>query len=118
MAKVDKAEAMRLLKKGYTQREVAERCGCTRQYISQIFPGKGRRYRAAEYDTMVFPGIANWLRKNRVTVNGLADKTGLYISQLSQTLHGRSNPTKRTIDAILIATGMTYEEAFGVGKNG
>lgn len=64
---------------------------------------------------VVFPGIAAWLRENNVTVSGLASMMGYAANHQAgvyEAMCGRNNPSLKTIEKILAATGMTFEEAF------
>lgn len=63
---------------------------------------------------IVYPGIAKWLAKNNMTIEALNKKARLNsFAHLWNILNGVIDPRKKTIDKILAATGLTYEEAFG-----
>ena len=64
---------------------------------------------------VVFPGIAAWLARNNVTVNGLAIRMGYKqgaCAPVYYDLNGTHEPTLGMINKILAVTGMTFEEAF------
>lgn len=46
-------------------------------------------------------------------INRCAELTGVNASTYQSLQSGRSDPRKETIDALLVYTGLTYEEAFG-----
>lgn len=65
---------------------------------------------------VVFPGIAAWLARNNMTINGLARRMGYEqgaCAPVYYTLCGVHDPTLHMVKKILAATGMTFEEAFG-----
>ena len=67
---------------------------------------------------IVYPGLAKWLAASKMTLQEFADKAGVCSTfNLSIILRGKHNPSKVTIDNILAATGLTYEEAFGSEKD-
>ena len=113
MTKKDKVEAYEMLLDGCTFREVGENFGVSRQYIQQLFPFMERRYGHADY---IYPNIANWLRTNRMSVKSFAEKIGTDSYTAAKWFRGTTNPKKDCIDAILVLTGMTYEEAFSEGE--
>lgn len=61
---------------------------------------------------IIYPKIKEWLLHERLTMQALSEKCGLPYITLYKVLTGLSVPRKDTIDNILAATGMTYEEAF------
>ena len=104
------AYAMRL--DGYALQEIADKFGVSRQRIQQIIgPGSGHSVRRPN-PCMKYPNIGKWLIENKMTQCGLANKSGIASAYLSNILLGKINPGKKIIDKILLATGMTYEEAF------
>ena len=60
----------------------------------------------------VYPAIDYYMRKHCMTYGSFAEKCGIGYSTVYEMLVGMYSPTKATIDRILAATGMTYEEAF------
>lgn len=61
----------------------------------------------------VYRGIELWMQRTQTSLVQLAERTGISAGTLGQLLKGRTeSPRKDTIDRILAATGLTYEEAF------
>ena len=60
-----------------------------------------------------YPHIMRWIMRNECTQSELAKRCGIHVVQLNSYMTGRRTPSKDSIDKILRATGMTYEEAFG-----
>lgn len=109
MTKQEKVEAYEMLLNGRSFREVGDNFGVSRQRIQQLFPFMERRYGHADY---IYPNIANWLRTKRMSLSCFAKKLGTDPYTVSKWFRGITNPKKDFIDAILVLTGMTYEEAF------
>lgn len=63
---------------------------------------------------IIYPGIAKWLIMNKMSVKKLSEKIGANNKHphILLILQGKMCPKKTTIDKILAATGLTYEEAF------
>lgn len=61
----------------------------------------------------IYPGIDAWLRSHNTSVMAFGNSIELPYTHIYHIVVGKVSPTKRTIDKILRATGMTYEEAFG-----
>jgi len=57
----------------------------------------------------IYKGLGRWLRANGT--RELAKMAGMHVSHVNEIAAGKSI-SKRTIDKILKATGMTYEECF------
>ena len=61
----------------------------------------------------VYRGIELWMQRTQTSLERLAERAGISGSALQSILKGRTpSPGKDTIDRILAATGLTYEEAF------
>lgn len=110
MTKAQKVEAYSMRLDGASLREIADKFGVSFQYIQQLFPARKRIQR--KYSNIIYPNIVRYLQDNRVTLTALASDCNMTINGLRQFLNGESGGTKSTIDAILKATGMKYEEAF------
>lgn len=61
----------------------------------------------------IYPGIDAWLRSRHISLMALSKTTGISYCNIYRIVNGEISHTKRNIDKILRATGMTYEEAFG-----
>lgn len=64
-----------------------------------------------------FPNIDRWIRENGGTVTELARRADVPFSTVRQVLMGENDPGLYTINALLRATGMTFEEAFWEGDS-
>jgi DNA-binding phage protein len=61
----------------------------------------------------VYPAIRQAISQRYGTIRAFSEQTGLSPNTLYYILSGRVNrPRKDAADAILLATGLTYEEAF------
>lgn len=61
---------------------------------------------------IVYPKLYGVLPKRYGTFSAAAKRIGISRNALSCILRGQRMPTKFTIDCILAASGLTYEEAF------
>ena len=66
----------------------------------------------AKFDRMVFPNLARLIRDGHVSVRRLAMDSKMTYSNMYKLLIGVHEPRLHTIENILAATGMTFEEAF------
>lgn len=64
------------------------------------------------YRKIIYPNIERWMKENGKNISNLVEMTQLSDRGLRHILHGDHLPNKYTIDLILEATGLTYEEAF------
>ena len=104
-------EALR--KKGHTYREIAEICGVSYQRVHNALRGPGvSKKRESFLSRIVYPGIADYLRKTGYSCPELAEMVYMTNPTLYTTLMGRRDPSKSDIDAILKVVGGTYEEVF------
>ena len=67
---------------------------------------------AAKYDRMVFPNLAKLILDGHVSMRRLAMESKITPANMSKLLIGMHEPRLTTIEKILAATGMTFEEAF------
>lgn len=108
MTKEQKIEAYSMRLDGVPIRKIAEKYGVSYQCIQQLFPGIRKDYRE-KYKSCIYPNIVKFLIKNSMSINELAKRCNLSYVGLHDFLNGGK---KKTVDKILKATGMTYEEAF------
>lgn len=106
----DKSDAYYMLLEGASIRQISERFGVSYQRIQQILPQGRTDKRAA--DTCVFSGLSDYLKKTGASYSKLAKQSGISVPAIMSALKGERSPNKKTIDAILRSTGLTYEEAF------
>ena len=62
---------------------------------------------------IIYPGILTYMDDHGLSFKKFSDLTGIPITTLAYSMSGDRGTSKFVIDAILKATGMTYEEAFG-----
>lgn len=112
--KKEKLEMLAMRNSGSSLQAIGDAYGITRERVRQILNYlKEDHSQTYAVQKCIFPNIANWMRENdTVTIGGLADKLGISRQIVSWTLTGERDPKKKTIDAILRETGMTYEQAF------
>ena len=111
-------KCLELQKRGLTQTEIAEIVGVSRQRVAQIcgkyHPGHFKEIRE---DGCVYPIWRQWMNDNRITRTELIRRMGLpYHAQISSLvsnwMRGRNYPTKESIDKLIAATGLSYEQLF------
>lgn len=66
----------------------------------------------AKLDRIVFPNLARLIRDGHVSVRRLAMDSKMTYSNMHKLLIGVHEPRLHTVENILAATGMTFEEAF------
>ena len=113
---------------GITCQQVAEKHGITKQYVSQI-TGKCRMsgHKAITESQCVYPNLRKWMNEHNVSNSELLCRMYLSpvagnISKIGRIMDGETMPKKDWIDAMIEATGMSYERLFSEkawgGKNG
>lgn len=102
---------------GMTYDEISQYFGVSKQAVHQMAGrrGPGDGLHEGSLRKVKYPGLRNWLLTNRVSVRELERMCGA--SSFHASLIGNSHPTKKSIDAILAATGLTYEECFKEEEN-
>lgn len=110
MTNKDRADAYLMRLEGASFREIAKKYGVSFQYLQNILPAVNPRKKSAYH--CIYPAIANYLRENNLSCAGFAKSAGVGAVTITETLKGAHSPSKKTIDAILRITGLTYEEAF------
>lgn len=96
---------------GYTLQEIADEFGMTREGVRLVINGLLDRKPACTGN--MYPAIRLALRRKGLSVPGISRSTGINLATLYRAVSPDGNPSKKSIDAILAATGLTYEEAFG-----
>lgn len=113
MTNEEKVEMFRMRLEGATLQEVADKFGITREYVRQLVPGiEGKEIKRR---AIVYPAILKWFQENELNYCSFGRMCGLSNVAVNDILTGNRSPRKDSIDAILKATGMTYEEAFRKG---
>lgn len=94
---------------GTTYREIGELLGVSTQRaweIARCEAREGTHYHPKTVNRIPYIGLRKWMTKNRVSVKELSELCG-------RDVFGRGyGITKKSIDAILGITGLTYEECF------
>lgn len=98
--------------KGLTYEEIGEILGVSRQaaHRARVDHDGFREYMVLK---VKYEGLRDWMLKNRVNLGELAARCNS--AHFNDTLIGKHEPRKKTIDAILRVTGLTYEECFKEG---
>lgn len=113
MTNEQRVEMFRMRLEGASLQEIADAYGVTREYVRQLVPPVANQARRrSDYSSCIYPVIAKWLFENRVSYFAFSLLCGTAQMRMYNALTGRVSPTKDTIDRILDATGLTYEEAF------
>lgn len=63
-------------------------------------------------DNYIFPAIGEFMNAEGLTLEDIAEHTGVSYNTAHRYLAGKRDPSKSFIDCMLDLTGMTYEEAF------
>ena len=96
---------------GMTQKALATEYGVSQALIQKRCGGPYRGYRKTE---IKYKAIEKWLHENCLTTRRFSELSGINYVSLYYILTGRNDPNKKSIDRILKATGLTYEQAFEV----
>lgn len=117
---MSKREQMQALRdQGMTYQAIADEMGCSRQYVYQMIgTGEGAQFRYITKEGCIYPGLRKWMNENLCGRTELLRRMGRFqwprsAARLGTYLRGECEPSKSTIDDILKATGLTYEECFG-----
>lgn len=102
---------------GYTMQEIADKFGMTKENVRLVINGLLDRKPVNTGNGRMYPAIRRALRRKGMSVYELSRSTGICVATLYRAVRPNENPNKKTIDAILAATGLTYEEAFGEEAN-
>lgn len=114
-----KQQKMELREQGMTYKQIAEHLGISYQAVAASLAGYAPcRFHWITESQCIFPGLRNWMNENKTTLPELVRRCGYAplpttLSRMRDYLCGRSDMRKKTIDKILCATGLTYEDAFG-----
>jgi hypothetical protein len=111
-------QCIALHKNGVRHAEIARIVGVSRQRVSQIC-GK---YTPGHFCTItekecVYPLWRKWMNDNKVSRTEMIRRMGCephpeYLSRLHNWMRGNCYPLKQSIDLLLAATGLTYEQLF------
>lgn len=112
MTNEEKKIAFGMLLDGYSYQKIADRIGISKQAVQRHFGKIFDRKVVRVKNPVKYKNIINFMTENNITRHEFAEKTKLHYQTIGDILCGKSNLSKKTIDAILKFTGMTYEEAF------
>lgn len=111
-----KQKAVDLAKQGYTNNQIAEELGVSRQRVYQMISTYGASYfRPITPKQCIYPNWRNWMNENQVSKGELLKRLFLTseshnYARLSHYMTGRCYPQKQMIDCLLEVTGLTYEQ--------
>lgn len=106
-----KCEIYRMRLEGATLQECADKFGVSKECIINTIPNVGRG-KQTYGESCVYPGLKKWMAENKCTSKELASRCAMTASHMSNILTNKRGIKKLTIDRILDATGLSYEEAF------
>ncbi len=120
--KVKKADMYRAdREKGMTYKEIAEKYGVATQTVG-IACGKHnpKHFHYVNPKNCIYINLRNWLNEGKISRMELLRRMGYEAlpknyNALSNYISGKSDPSKHVIDAMIKATGFTYEELFMEG---
>lgn len=113
MTNEQKLEMYKMRLEGASLQECADVFGVTREYVRQLTPPvETHAKRRSNYDSCIYPAIAEWLYENRYSYHAFAKLCATSIQPMYRALTGVTPLSKKLIDAILDSTGLTYEDAF------
>ena len=98
----------RMRAEGYAAKEIAAEYRCSLQTVLRRAP----YYPYARAVPVIYPALDRWMKDNRLSIAAFARIVGIPAQTLRSNLVGEHTIVKTTIDKILAATGLTYEEAF------
>ena len=86
-------------------------------FLALIQKRCGGPYRGYRNTEIKYKGIEKYLNEHELSTRRFADFVDMNYVALYYILTGKHEPSKKSIDRILKATGLTYEEAFGGIEN-
>lgn len=124
MAMTRRERAREMREDGMTYQQIADKLGCSKACVARFVGAHNPfHFRIVTKEGCIYPGLREWMNDNKVGRTELAQRMSnvawpCAVSTLSGILRGHHVPSKTTVDSILKATGMTYEECFGGAENG
>lgn len=103
---------------GLTYREIAEKCGVSKQAVHiACRAGNTSWFRPFKDESCVYPRLKDWLNANKVSGVALVSLMGDIanshrVPKWYAILRGERELAKSDIDNLIKVTGMTYEELF------
>ena len=112
-------EMVRMRQNGASYAEIAKRFGVSKQRVSMILgQADGAKFKPFTPERCVYPILRKWLNDNKVSAAELTRRmkgnaSATSHSQVSDLLRGKSKGLqKQTIDKLIKATGLKYEQLF------
>lgn len=115
LTKEQKLEMYSMRLDGCTLQEIGDKFGMTKERVRQILPNAVSR-QAKLREQSYYPNLTEWMLRNRLPSCKAAELFGISANRLCTLINSDANISKRSIDGILSATGMTYEVAFATER--
>ena len=109
---------LRMRQEGCTLQQIANKYGCTRQYVSITLRKISQMPRTRARRKCVYPGLDRWLHENSYSIASLGRALALHNITIYKYMNGEREIKIGAIRDILRLTGMTFEEAFGGVQDG
>lgn len=106
---IKKEKIIELYLSGKSRKDIANETNSCYRYVSHVISEYGR---SSGCDKVVYPAVKIWMRKTGTKYDDISRKSGCRYDSVQKSLTGYQPPNKYIIDAIIIMSGMTYEEAF------
>lgn len=113
-----KRKQMQMLRdQGLKYREIAEKFGCSTQYVSMVCGKRDPSHFVPIGEECIYPNLRKWMNENKMSRREFIRRMGLTAhandyERLSKYIRGEYHPRKPYIDKMLEVTGMTYETLF------
>ena len=113
-----KRKQMQMLREqGLKYREIAEKFGCSKQYVAVVCGKCDPAHFVYIGKECVYPNLRKWMNENKVSRNEFVRRMGYAPSGRSADsfrayIRGDAQPRKPYIDKMLEVTGLTYETLF------
>lgn len=104
------AEIRRRVAAGESQASVARDFGMTRGNVNAICHPVSKK--SLWGYGCVYPNIQKWMETNRITWERFGEMADVHFNTLRKALTAGLDLRKTSIDGVLTATGLTYEQAF------
>ena len=115
---IDKEAVRKDRAAGMRYADIAEKHGCSKQYIGLICRGYNpKSFHFVSQDGCIYPNWRRWMNENRVSRAELLVRMGYEpesetYGRLRDYMTGQREPKKRFIDGLIRVTGLRYECLF------